>query len=155
VGQVAANPADGIATLADAVPGLLSADWAAVLAVPADWAHAGDSAPSLVYASWRAPQDVRVPDVTPLRSRAFDGRDGERYAAAPFGRAGLVLLAARGSDTGAEAGLPPPAFHVTEVDRLAQLVRASALVLGSRLEAPSGRSPTWPVNSGRFAAVEH
>jgi hypothetical protein len=27
-----------------------------------------------------------------------------------------------------------PAFHVTEVDRLAQLVRASGLVLGERLE---------------------
>jgi hypothetical protein len=151
IGQVAANPADGIATLADAVPGLLSADWTAVLAVPVDWARARDSAPGLVYASWRAPQDVRVPDVTPLRPRAFDGSDGERYAAAPFGRAGLVLLAARGGDTGAEAGLPPPAFHVTEVDRLAQLVRASALVLGPRL---AQRSSSWPVNSGRFAAVE-
>src|SRR2546421_1164539 len=39
VGQVAANPADGIATLVDAVPGLLSADWAAVLAVTGHWAR--------------------------------------------------------------------------------------------------------------------
>src|SRR5262249_20607141 len=44
VGQVAANPTDGIATLVDAVPGLLSADWAAVLAVPADWARSGADA---------------------------------------------------------------------------------------------------------------
>ena len=157
VGQVAANPADGIATLADAVPGLLSADWAAVLAVPVDWACADDTTPSVVYASWRAPQQPRVPDVTPLRPRAFDGAEGERYAAAPFGRAGLVLLAARGessTETSTEAGLPAPAFHVTEVDRLAQLVRASALVLGTRLDAPPARSSAWPVNSARFAAVE-
>ena len=36
--QVAANPADGLATLVDAVPGLLAADWAAAAVVPADWA---------------------------------------------------------------------------------------------------------------------
>ena len=34
--QVAANPADGLATLVDAVPGLLAADWAAAAIVPAD-----------------------------------------------------------------------------------------------------------------------
>jgi hypothetical protein len=130
VGQVAANPEDGIATLTDAVPGLLSADWAAVLAVPADWARTDETAPSVVHASWRAPQPLRAPDVTPLRPRAFDG-DGQRYAAAPFGRAGLVLLAARGDGAA-------PAFHGTEVDRMAQLVRASALVLGTRLDDNAG-----------------
>src|SRR5207253_1635787 len=82
-------------------------------------------------ASWRAPQPLRAPDVTPLRPRAFDGADKVRYAAAPFGRAGMVLLAARGGD---EAPIQAPGFHVTEIDRLAQLVRASALVLGSRLD---------------------
>jgi len=158
VGQVAANPSDGIATLTDAVPGLLSADWAAVLAVPADWAHTGDAAPSVVYASWRAPQPLHPPEVTPLRPRSFDWSDGGRYAAAPFGQAGLVLLAARGGETSAEASLPPPAFHVTEADRLAQLVRASALVLGARLDqlSGSGQQPRpWPVNStaNRFAAA--
>src|SRR5262249_7994967 len=124
VGQVAASPADGIATLVDAVPGLLSADWAAILAVPADWARAGggtansgENPPTVIYASWRAPQPLHPPEVTPLRPRAFDGpnpvrtadganpvrtadganpvrtADGAnpvRYAAAPFGRAGLV-----------------------------------------------------------------
>ena len=84
--------------------------------------------------------------MTPLRPRAFDGEAGQRYAAAPFGRAGLVLLAARGDG---EA----PAFHVTEVDRLAQLVRASALVLGSRLDHRD-RHTSWPVINGRFAVVE-
>jgi len=177
VGQVAANPTDGIATLVDAVPGLLSADWAAVLAVPADWARVGEetsgpgeSLPTVVYASWRAPQPLRVPEVTPLRPRAFDGpnpvraADGAktvRYAAAPFGRAGLVLLAARGSGAGTEAALPAPGFHVTEIDRLAQLVRASALVLSpgldqlaARASGPPHRGVPWPVNAtGRLAAA--
>ena len=36
--QVAANPSEGLATLVDAVPGLLAADWAAGAVVPADWA---------------------------------------------------------------------------------------------------------------------
>ena len=146
VGQIAANPADGIATLTDAVPGLLSADWAAVLAVPPDWARMDDPVPGVVHASWRAPQPLCPPEVTPLRPRAFGGDDGTRYAAVPFGRAGLVLLAARG-----EAGAP--AFHVTEVDRLAQLVRASALVLGNRLDRSGGHA-SWPVNGARFAPVE-
>jgi hypothetical protein len=177
VGQVAANPDEGLATLVDAVPGLLSADWAAALVVPADWAQGGftglagvpdaesvgtDSAPAVAYASWRAPQPLRPPDVTPLRPRTFEGPDGVRLAAAPFGRAGLVLLVARGG----EQGVPEaPAFHVTEVDRLAQLVRASALVLGARLDAvatpiaqePAGaaqRPVAWPVNTGaRLAAA--
>ncbi len=171
VGQVAANPAEGVATLVDAVPGLLSADWAAALLVPADWAQGegmsltgvpeadAETAPAVVYASWQAPRPLRAPDVTPLRPRAFAGSDGVRFAAAPFGRAGLVLLVARGSEQGAPQ---VPAFHVTEVDRLAQLVRASALVLGTRLEelaqsragASAHRSPAWPVNTGtRLAPV--
>jgi hypothetical protein len=136
VGQVAANPEDGVATLVDAVPGLLSADWAAALVVPADWASTADDPAAateggVAYASWRAPEPVHLPDVTPLRPRAFDGAGEQRYATAPFGRAGAVLLVARG---GAEAGLEAPAFHVTEIDRLAQLVRASGLVLGDRLD---------------------
>jgi hypothetical protein len=160
VGQVAANPTEGIATLVDAVPGLLAADWAAVLAVAADWARPGDGSratgPEVVYASWRAPHPLRAPDVTPLRPRSFDDGERERYAAAPFGRAGLVLLVARG---GEDASPQAPAFHVTEVDRLAQLVRATALVLGDRLdEQPGGPAPRpvdWPVNrtAPRVAAV--
>jgi hypothetical protein len=165
VGQVAANPQDGIATLTDAVPGLLSADWAAVLCVPVDWARGDDQAggtASVIYASWRAPQPLRGPEVTPLRPRSFDGADGCRYAAAPFGRAGLVLVAARSGETSADPSLPCPAFHVTEVDRLAQLVRASALVLGPRLDQPAGlvhRPAAWPVNAAPAtrlaAALDH
>jgi hypothetical protein len=190
VGQVAASPDDGIATLVDAIPGLLSADWAAALVVSPHWAQGGGAAragtdnprtdnprtdnprtdnprtnnpPAVAYASWRAPQPLWAPKVTPLRPRAFADADGVRYAAGPFGRAGLVMLAARGG--GAQAAPQAPAFHVSEVDRLAQLVRACALVLGSRLDevaavhaaSTSGESPSqepWPVNTGvRFAAA--
>ena len=61
--QVAANPADGLATLVDAVPGLLAADWAAAAVVPADWA-----------ARTAAPRGVRRasrwPPSRPWRTRA-------------------------------------------------------------------------------------
>ncbi|HEU4348367.1 MAG TPA: amino acid-binding protein [Actinoplanes sp.] len=142
--QVAANPADGLATLVDAVPGLLAADWAAAAVVPADWAaragatrppgsgpelHLGTE-PATAYASWRAPSPLRLPEVTPLRARPMTGPDGTRYAVAPFGRAGLVLVIARCDDE----ELPAAAFHVTEVDRVAQLVRAAAVILGDRLD---------------------
>jgi hypothetical protein len=142
--QVAANPADGLATLVDAVPGLLAADWAAAAVVPADWAarssaprpqsteptlHLGGE-PTAAYASWRAPEPLRLPEVTPLRARPMIGADNTRYAVAPFGRAGLVLVVARSDDE----ELPAAAFHVTEVDRIAQLVRAAAVILGDRLD---------------------
>ncbi|GLI01348.1 ACT domain-containing protein [Phytohabitans aurantiacus] len=141
--QVAANPADGLSTLVDAMPGLLAADWAAAAVVPADWAarsgaRAPDASvptggePAVAYASWRAPTPLRLPEVTPLRARPLTGPDGVRYAVAPFGRAGLVLMVAR-ADTD-DLDLPAPVFHVTEVDRISQLVRAAAVILGDRLD---------------------
>jgi len=145
--QVAANPADGLATLVDAVPALLAADWAVAAIVPADWAARSGSAhgprplptepslrlggePTTAYASWRAPSPLRLPEVTPLRARPMTGPDATRYAVAPFGRAGLVLVVARSDDD----DLSPAAFHITEVDRVAQLVRAAAVILGDRLD---------------------
>jgi hypothetical protein len=182
--QVAANPADGLATLVDALPGLLAADWAAAAVVPADWAarseagtrpvggaglvpaeqgaglvpahhghpdavfavggatgkpvggatgdHAvsGSGEPAVAYASWRAPAPLCLPEITPLRARAVAGVGASRYAVAPFGRAGLVLVLARTDGD----GLPAAAFHQTEVDRVAQLVRAAAVILGDRLD---------------------
>jgi hypothetical protein len=145
--QVAANPQDGLGTLVDAVPGLLAADWAAAAVVSSDWAArtaaprpgpAGEPAlalppggePAVAYASWRAPAPLTLPEVTPLRARPLTGPDGTRFAVAPFGRAGLVLLVARTDDR----DLPGAAFHITEVDRIAQLVRAAAVILGDRLD---------------------
>jgi len=137
--QVAANPADGLATLVDAVPGLLAADWAAAAVVPADWASRSSAPrtlpnvtaePAVAYASWRAPGPLLLPEITPLRARPLTGPEGTRYAVAPFGRAGLVLVVARSDDD----ELPAAGFHVTEVDRVAQLVRAAAVILGDRLD---------------------
>ncbi|MFC7545603.1 amino acid-binding protein [Plantactinospora sp. GCM10030261] len=132
--QVAGNTRDGLATLVDALPALLAADWAAVAVVPADWASrpAGDGGqPILAYASWQAPPAPGLPPVTPLRARVADGQDGWHHAMAPFGRAGLVLVVARGDGAGP---LPAAPFHVTELDRIAQLVRAAAVILGDRLD---------------------
>ncbi|MDT4992139.1 MAG: hypothetical protein QOH97_2031 [Actinoplanes sp.] len=128
--QVAASPADGLSTLVDAVPGLLAADWAAAAVVPADWAARSGGEPTAAYASWRAPQPLLLPEVTPLRARPMTGTDKTRFAVAPFGRAGLVLVVARCDDE----ELPAAAFHITEVDRIAQLVRAAAVILGDRLD---------------------
>ncbi|MGV9809610.1 amino acid-binding protein [Micromonospora chersina] len=130
--QVAANPTDGVSTLVDAVPGLLAADWAVAAVVPLDWAaRSGDGGePTVGHASWRAPVPPRLPEVTPLRARAITTPDGHHYAVAPFGRAGLVLVVARDHSE----PLAAAAFHSTEVDRLAQLVRAAAVILGDRLD---------------------
>ncbi|WP_033344842.1 ACT domain-containing protein [Catenuloplanes japonicus] len=158
--QVAANPADGLATLVDAVPGLLAADWAAAAVVPADWAArsaaprplladpeqqpseepptSSGREPDVAYASWRAPEPPRLPEVTPLRARSLTGVDGTRYAVAPFGRAGLVLVVARMDSDGLSAA----SFHVTEVDRISQLVRAAAVILGDRLDLVTPREKT-------------
>ena len=139
--QLAANPADGLATLVDAVPALLAAEWAAAVVVPPDWAARSGAAPRplrrepsrllTAYASWCAPSPLPLPEVTPLRARPMSGPDDIRYAVAPFGRAGLVLVLARTADD----ELPAAAFHVTEVDRVAQLVRAAAVILGDRLDS--------------------
>jgi len=98
----------------------------------------GSGEPAVAYASWRAPAPLHLPEVTPLRARAIDGPDGTRYALAPFGRAGLVLVVARAHDE----ELPAAAFHITEVDRVAQLVRVTAIVLGDSLDRVSVPSRT-------------
>lgn len=129
--QIATNPSDGVGTLVDAVPALLAADWAAVVAVPPDWAQQDRAGASVVLrSSWQATEPLVVPEVSPLRARSLAGSHDARYAVAPFERGGLVLVAARvhGSD------LPPATFHHSEVDRLAQVVRAAAAVLAERLE---------------------
>jgi hypothetical protein len=124
IGQLAAEPRDGLAIFTDALPGVLSADWAGLL-------HAPSGAAALVYASTAALSggalpDVALPDVRPVRPRAFAGTDGTNYALAPIGglRTGLVILVARTA---------APRFHRTEVFRLTQLVGAAEAVLGPRL----------------------
>jgi hypothetical protein len=139
VGQIAANPGYGLATLVDAAPGVCAADWAALLSVPRDWASGGGPAPEVLCASWRAPGAPGIPDIAPLRPRAMSTADGAHLAVAPFQRGGLVLAVARArADGGGEPGLYPPPFHRGEVDRLAQLVEAVAVVLGERLTDARG-----------------
>jgi hypothetical protein len=127
--QIASKPDDGLSILVDAVPALVAADWAAVLLVPADWAVRRMD-PAIVYSSWRMPQQPQLPEITPLRPRASTAADGTRFALVPFGKGGLVLAVARTADD----HLPVATFHGTEVDRLAQLVRATGVMMGTRLD---------------------
>ncbi|MCP2336416.1 amino acid-binding protein [Actinomadura rupiterrae] len=112
LGQLAADPVRGAMTLADAVPALLSAEWAGLA-----------DGPSLIYGSFGAPE--AAPDggrLGPSRARAFDGDDGVHYAACPVSD-GLDLVVARGGEA--------PPFHRTEVFRLDQLVAAARAVLAA------------------------
>jgi hypothetical protein len=165
IGQLAANPLEALPILTDAVPGILSADWAALLhlgsatgagGAPADEAGGtGGSERAAVTEPGGTPKDgpalvvgvdgerpggtvvhtslgagtdeeIRIPDLRPLRARAFTGNDGTRYAVLPIAGGDLALLVAR-------VGAPP--FHRTEVFRLAQLVSAAEAVIGSLLPA--------------------
>ncbi|MCW2942659.1 MAG: amino acid-binding domain protein, partial [Actinomycetia bacterium] len=117
VGQLAANPDEALVILADAIPGILSGDWAGLLKVtPAQTAF--------VHTSLGVFADLKLPDIGPLRPRAFLGEDGTQYALAPIGETNLAILVARTA---------APQFHRTEVFRLAQLVGATEAVLGDRL----------------------
>lgn len=126
VGQLAADPAEALAILADGVPGIFSADWAGLLQV-------GDESvlvhTSLVRGAAGVDgqvlfADIDLPEVRPLRTRAFTSEDGTQYAIVPIGESGLALLLARTA---------APSFHRTEVSRLEQLVGAAETVLGDRL----------------------
>ena len=119
IGQLAANPADGLIILADAVPAILSADWAGLL-------RTEPAPPVLVHTSVGVLGGVSLPEVHPIRPRGFTSEEGTQYAIAPICDGEIVLLVAR-------AGAPP--FHRTEVFRLAQLVSAAEAVLGDRLAA--------------------
>lgn len=115
IGQLAANPADGLHILADALPGILSADWAGVL-------HVGPG--KLIHAS-PGGEGVEPPaDLEPLRYRAFQGPDGVQYGLAPLAAVDAALLVARSN---------APEFHLSELLRLEQLIQTAETVLGDRL----------------------
>ncbi|WP_067491272.1 amino acid-binding protein [Actinomadura hibisca] len=118
IGQLAADPARGAVTLADAVPCLLSADWAALAETgPGGTATRHRSGPGTADADGAAGDGL--PDLEPVRPRAFTAPDGTQYAISPV-TGDLVLVVAR-------TGAPP--FHRTEVFRLAQLAGAAEAVL--------------------------
>ncbi|MFV2215774.1 ACT domain-containing protein [Actinomadura sp. LOL_016] len=120
IGQVAAVPDRGPQILADAVPGVLSADWAGLAEIAAD----GEAV--LAHASVGGVLQDELPVLAPLRPRAFTAPDGAQYAICPLAAGRVVLVVAR-------TGAPP--FHRTEVYRLEQLVGAAETVLGA---APAG-----------------
>jgi hypothetical protein len=120
IGQLANDPERGAVTLADAVPALLSSDWAGLAE------HGDDGVPTLVHTSVGGLAGVRLPPLEPVRARAFTAEDGTQYAICPIAAAhgaSRILVVAR---TGA------PAFHRTEVFRLEQLAGAAEAVLGVR-----------------------
>jgi hypothetical protein len=111
VGQMAANPPNGVVALVEAVPKIFGADWAAMLSPGG----------SVVHASWQAPNPLVPPALHPSSGRAFTGEDGVRYACVPVGGATQTLLLAR---------VAAPPFHRTEIERLIQLAAAAEAVLG-------------------------
>ncbi|MCW2902855.1 MAG: amino acid-binding domain protein [Streptosporangiaceae bacterium] len=152
IGQLAGNPGGGLRILTDAVPAILSADWAALLrpgvtgrpAAPVPPQPPGPESspagPVVVHTSLGVFAGIDVPDVHPLRPRAFTGEDAVEYIVAPVGESGLVLLMAR-------TGAPP--FHRTEVFRLAQLISAAEAVLGAGRVALAGTAePVSPGTAG-------
>jgi hypothetical protein len=112
VGQMAANPPNGVVALVEAVPKIFGADWAAMLTAGGVVTHA----------SWQAPDPLTPPSLpVPSGGRAFTGEDGVRYACVPVGGATQTLLLAR---------VAAPPFHRTEIERLIQLAAAAEAVLG-------------------------
>ncbi|URN01542.1 ACT domain-containing protein [Actinomadura madurae] len=114
IGQVAAVPEHGARILADAVPAILSADWAGLAELE------GEGGAVLVHVSAGGVSGAGLPGLLPLRPRAFTAPDGTRYAVCPLAKGSLALVVAR-------TGAPP--FHRTEVFRLEQLAGAADAVL--------------------------
>ncbi|MEV4175845.1 MULTISPECIES: ACT domain-containing protein [unclassified Nonomuraea] len=91
-----------LTTLIDSLPVLFSADWAATTAER-----------RVVYASWRAPQEIVIPEETPARPTALT-LDGDLHLIhAPLPPLALSLLLARSEG---------PAFHRIEVHRLTRIL---------------------------------
>ncbi|MBS2966124.1 ACT domain-containing protein [Actinocrinis puniceicyclus] len=131
LGRVAADPRAALNLLAEALPRILAADWAVV--VPAG---AGGPLPAAAVTarSWSAPREIEVPQL-PQRAAAVSV-GGTRYACAPVGESGLLLVVARIGD---------PAFHRFEVMRLARVTQVAAAIAGSRLGA---RAPASSAQDG-------
>lgn len=115
IGQIAADPARGTAILVDALPRLFGADWAVLVTIEG----------VVVYGSVAAPREVPLP--VPVRPRAYQADDGGQCAMAPLGEDPASQLAVVLSRTQA------PGFHPAELDRLLQVVGATAVLLADRL----------------------
>src|SRR5690606_25253196 len=108
---VAADPERAYQTLVDALPDLMSAEWAAVV----------DTATGrTVHASWAAPAEP-LPADPPARPAAFG--DGSLHViTVPLPEAALHLVVARAQG---------PAFHRVELDRVVRLVEIVTLLARS------------------------
>ncbi|GII87996.1 hypothetical protein Ssi03_59860 [Sphaerisporangium siamense] len=94
-----------LATLIDSMPVLFSADWAAA---------ATEKVPrTVLHASWRAPEDVPFPSITPVRPEAHTLPSGLHIVAAPLPPLALTFLLARAEG---------PPFHRIEVHRLTRIL---------------------------------
>ncbi|MCT9933361.1 amino acid-binding protein [Planotetraspora sp. A-T 1434] len=101
LGHVAGEPDRAFVTLVDAVPDLVSAEWA----VAVDSENG-----AIVHGSWQAPEEVPSPELTPIRPSAFT--EGTLHlVSVPM--SGLHLVVARSQG---------PAFHRAELDKISRLV---------------------------------
>ena len=135
LGHITADPARGLVTLVDALPGIFSADWAVVVGPPPDRV--------LHQASWQVPETGSLPDITPVRPVVFSvgADDGAHFAAVPMGRSGRTLYLARTSG---------PAFHRVELQRLTRVVEIVLAIAGDRL--PGLRAEAAELRSGDAGA---
>ncbi len=115
LGHVASDAGRAFVTLVDAVPDLVSAEWA--VAVDSDTG-------AVVHGSWQAPGVEEMPDLTPLRPSAFS--EGPLHLLSlPVRAAGLHLVVARSQG---------PAFHQVELDKIVRVVEIVALLATSTVD---------------------
>lgn len=101
LGHVAAEPGRAVLTLVDAVPDLVSAEWAVAV-------DAGSG--EVVHGSWQAPETLQTARLTAPRATAFS--EGTlNLLSVPIGDLCLVVARRQG-----------PAFHRAEQDKVTRLV---------------------------------
>ncbi len=116
--HVASDPGRALATLVDAIPDLVSAEWAVAVS-----SESGE----LVHRSWQAPgsldeeggvSGVKTADLTCLRPSALTaGR--HRFMSLPVPGAGIHLVLARTEG---------PSFHRAELDRAIRVVEIVSII---------------------------
>ncbi|MER7206415.1 amino acid-binding protein [Streptosporangium sp. NPDC000239] len=116
--HVVAEPGRAFATLVDAIPDLVSAEWAVVVS-----SESGE----LVHRSWQAPESldergglsgIGSADLTALRPCALTG-GRHRFMSVPVPGAGLHLVLARTEG---------PPFHRAELDRAVRVVEIVSII---------------------------
>ena len=108
--RVAVDPQRAVVTLADAVPAVVGADWAAVV---------DNRQGKVVHSTAGAPDEITPPPVRPLRAMAYAAADGLQIAVMPLGPPDQLLVVIR------EKG---PRFHRVELARLARLVEVTRII---------------------------